>query len=142
MSKGNYNFLNIKYFDTAIKDIFSKPLDNFAKIIDAYNAINVMHPFREGNGRAGRIWLNVALERTIVKVIDFSLIEKDKYMEIMISGNNYDSSVMINEFQKALIPIDKENYIKVFMKNLVRSYEYEGYEFNAKDVNYEDGIER
>ncbi len=102
-----------------------------------------MHPFREGNGRTGRIWLNLVIEKVLDKTINWGTISKSEYMEIMEKAHLYDdTSDMKKVFSNALIDIkgmDYNSYVELFMHNAVVSYEYEGYNVSyTSDINYKE----
>jgi len=124
IAKGNFRFASALY----LKDILSKidimPQDNFENIIKKYIEMNIAHPFREGNGRSTRIWLDVILKSEIDMVIDWSKIDKDEYLLAMERSPIKETEITLL-LHKALT--DKINDRDVYMKGIDTSYKYEGY---------------
>lgn len=130
ISKGNFRFASIMYLEEALKQIDSMPQSNFNEIIDKYIEMNIAHPFREGNGRSTRIWLDLILKKEIGKVIDWSKVEKQDYLLAM------ERSPIKNTEIKYLLSnalTDKINDREVYMKGIDASYSYEGY--NLYNIN-------
>lgn len=124
IAKGNFRFAPLIYLDDALKNIEKMPQDTYEHIIDKYVEMNVAHPFREGNGRSTRIWLDAILKKEIGKVIDWSNVDKEDYLAAMER-----SPVRALEI-KALLKealTDKINDRAVYMKGIDASYRYEGY---------------
>ena len=124
ISKGNFRFAPITYLDDAIKNIEKMPQSNFDEIVEKYVEMNVAHPFREGNGRSMRIWLDVILKKEIQKVVDWQSIERDDYLLAMERSPIKDTEIKLL-FKNALS--DKIDNVSVFMKGIDASYYYEGY---------------
>ena len=122
ISKGGFTFANALYFSTILPNIENMPETTFEEIINKYVEMNVAHPFMEGNGRSTRIWLDLMLKRTLKKCIDWSKVNKNKYLEAM------QQSVTNSLPLKALLePVltDKINDREMFMKGIDYSYYYE-----------------
>jgi len=130
LSKGNFRFAASMY----LKDILSKidfmPEDSFEDIIKKYIEMNIAHPFREGNGRSTRIWLDMILKNRIGKVVDWSKIDKEEYLLAMERSPIKDTEIMIL-LKDALT--DKINDRVVYMKGIDTSYKYEGYNTYTMD---------
>lgn len=124
IAKGNFRFAPVLYLDSALKSIDTMPQDNFDHIIEKYVEMNVAHPFREGNGRSTRIWLDAILKKELDMVIDWSQVDKEDYLFAM------ERSVVRDKEIKALLKdalTTKVNDRQVYMKGIDASYNYEGY---------------
>ena len=124
ISKNNFRFASAMYLEEALKQIDKMPQSNFDQIIDKYTEMNIAHPFREGNGRSTRIWLDMILKKEIKKVVDWSKIDKEDYLLAM------ERSPIKNTEIKLLIKqalTDKINDRQIYMKGIDASYNYEGY---------------
>lgn len=124
IAKGNFRFAPVLYLDSALKSIDTMPLDNFDHIIEKYVEMNVAHPFREGNDRSTRIWLDAILKKELDMVIDWSQVDKEDYLFAM------ERSVVRDKEIKALLKdalTTKVNDRQVYMKGIDASYNYEGY---------------
>ena len=122
ISKGGFSFANALYFNTILPDIENMPQFTFEEIINKYVEMNVAHPFMEGNGRSTRIWLDLMLKHSLQKCIDWSLVNKNSYLEAM------QKSVVDSSDLKALLKpalTDKINDREMFMKGIDYSYYYE-----------------
>ena len=122
ISKGGFTFANALYFSSILPNIENMPENTFEEIINKYVEMNVAHPFMEGNGRSTRIWLDLMLKRTLKKCIDWSKVNKNKYLEAM------QQSVTNSLPLKALLEpalTDKINDREMFMKGIDYSYYYE-----------------
>ena len=124
ISKGNFRFAPITYLDDAIKNIEKMPQSNFDEIIEKYVEMNVAHPFREGNGRSMRIWLDVMLKKELKKVVDWESIERDDYLLAMERSPIRDTEIKLLLKNTLSDEIDNAS---VFMKGIDASYYYEGY---------------
>lgn len=124
ISKGNFRFAPITYLEEAIKQIESMKQSTFDEIIEKYVEMNVAHPFREGNGRSMRIWLDLMLKSEIKKVVDWNSIERDDYLMAMERSPIKDTEIKLL-LKNALS--DEINSPDVFMKGIDASYYYEGY---------------
>ena len=124
IAKGNFRFASCMYLEDILHKIDNMPQDTFENIIKKYVEMNIAHPFREGNGRSTRIWLNLILRKKLNKVIDWSKVNKEDYLLAMERSPVKDLEINLL-LQNALT--DKINDRQVFMKGLDSSYEYEGY---------------
>ena len=124
ISKGNFRFAPIMYLQTALKYIDSMPQTTFDEIIEKYVEMNVAHPFREGNGRSARIWLDFMLKKEIHKVVDWSKVDKDDYLLAMERSPIKD--IEIKHILRSALT-DEVNNREVYMKGIDTSYYYEGY---------------
>ena len=124
ISKSNFRFASAMYLEEALKQIDKMPQSNFDEIIDKYVEMNIAHPFREGNGRSTRIWLDMILKKEIGKVVDWSKVDKEDYLLAMERSpiKNMEIKFLLRE---ALT--DKINDRDVYMKGIDASYNYEGY---------------
>ena len=122
ISKSGFSFANALYFNTILPDIENMPQTIFEEIVNKYVEMNVAHPFMEGNGRSTRIWLDLMLKHSLQKCIDWSLVNKNAYLEAM------QKSVIDSSDLKALLKpalTDKINDREMFMKGIDYSYYYE-----------------
>ena len=132
ISKGNFRFASVMYLQTALDNISQMPQSTFDEIIDKYVEMNVAHPFREGNGRSTRIWLNAILKKELLMVVDWSKINKDAYLSAMERSpiNSLEIKILLKE---ALT--NKFEDIEVYMKGIDASYFYEGYNtYSTKEL--------
>lgn len=132
IAKKDFRFAPVIYLDSALKSIDKMPQDNYNSIIEKYVEMNVAHPFREGNGRATRIWLDLILKKELKQVIDWNLVDKEEYLIAM------EKSVIDDYYIKKLLKsalTEKINDRLLFMKGIDISYFYEGYsEYNTIDI--------
>ena len=132
IAKGNFRFAPLMYLEAALKSIEEMPQSTFDEIIEKYVEMNVAHPFREGNGRATRIWLDHILKNEIGMVVDWSLVDKEDYLLAMERSPIKD--IEIKYLLKNALT-DKVNDRQVFMKGIDHSYYYEGYTtFKAENL--------
>ena len=132
ISKGSFRFAPVMYLDEAVGKIEKMPQTNFDEIVEKYVEMNVAHPFREGNGRSMRIWLDLMLKTEIRRVVDWSRIDKDDYLLAMERSPVKD--LEIKHLLKSALT-DDINSREVYMKGVDRSYCYEGYEaFRAGEL--------
>ena len=124
IAKGNFRFVPAIYLEDVLKKIDEMPQDNFDNIVKKYVEMNVAHPFREGNGRSTRIWLDMILKKELGKVIDWSKIDKEEYLLAMERSVIKDTEIKFL-LQNALT--DKINDRETYMKGIDSSYHYEGY---------------
>lgn len=124
IAKGNFRFASSLYLEDILKKIDKMPENNYDEIIKKYVEMNAAHPFREGNGRSTRIWLDMILKSRLNKVIDWSKVEKEDYLLAMERSPIKDTE--INLLLKSALT-DKVNDRTVYMKGLDASYKYEGY---------------
>jgi cell filamentation protein len=132
IAKSNFRFAPVMYLEEAIKSIEKMPQSTFDEIIEKYVEMNIAHPFREGNGRASRIWLDMILKAELGKVVDWSMVDKDDYLLAMERSPIKDVEI------KALLKnalTDKINDRELYMKGIDHSYYYEGYNtFKTEEV--------
>ncbi len=124
LAKGNFRFAPLMYLSAALENITKMPQSTFDEIIEKYVEMNIAHPFREGNGRSTRIWLNAILKKELGMVIDWSLVDKEEYLPAMECSPVND--VEIKGLLKSALT-DRVNDSEVFMKGIDASYRYEGY---------------
>ena len=124
LAKGNFRFAPIMYLKPALEHIDNMPQSTFEEIIEKYVEMNVAHPFREGNGRSTRIWLDLILKKEIGKVVDWSKVDKEDYLLAM--ERSPIKSVEIKELLRQALTTDINNRV-VYMKGIDASYSYEGY---------------
>jgi cell filamentation protein len=132
IAKGNFRFAPVMYLPQALEHIDPMPQHDFDAIIDKYVEMNIAHPFREGNGRATRIWLDLILKKELKQVVDWNEVDKDAYLSAM------ERSVVNSAEIKALLKQALTHEINdrtLFMKGLDASYFYEGYtQFRTEDL--------
>ncbi len=132
IAKGNFRFAPLMYLNAALANIEKMPQSTFDEIIEKYVEMNVAHPFREGNGRSTRIWLDHILKSELGMVVDWSLVDKEDYLLAMERSPIKD--IEIKYLLKNALT-DKVNDRQVFMKGIDHSYYYEGYTtFKAEDL--------
>ena len=132
IAKGNFRFAPIMYLQIALEDIEKMPQSTYDEIIKKYVEMNIAHPFREGNGRSMRIWLDLILKKELSQVVDRSLVDKEDYLSAMERSPVKD--IEINHILKQALT-DKVNNRDVYMKGIDHSYYYEGYSmFMASDL--------
>ena len=124
MAKGNFRFAPLMYLDAALENIDKMPQSDFDEIIEKYVEMNIAHPFREGNGRSARIWLDHMLKQEIGKVIDWSKVDKEDYLLAMERSPVKD--IEIKYLLKNALT-DEVYSREVYMKGIDHSYYYEGY---------------
>ena len=130
LSKGSFRFAPSMYLEEALNKIDNMPEDNFDNIVKKYIEMNVAHPFREGNGRSIRIWLDMILKKELGKVVDWSKVNKEEYLLAMERSPIKDTEINIL-LKNALT--DKINDREVYMKGIDTSYKYEGYNTYTMD---------
>lgn len=132
ISKGHFRFAPVMYLEVSLEHIDKMPQCNLDEIVAKYVEMNIAHPFREGNGRATRIWLDLILKKELKQVVDWNLIDKEDYLSAMERSPVKDLEI------KYLISnalTDKINDREIFMKGIDISYYYEGYtEYNVDDL--------
>ncbi len=132
IAKGNFRFAPVMYLDVALQNIDHMHQSTFEEIVEKYVEMNIAHPFREGNGRAARIWLDCILKSEIGKVVDWSLVDKEDYLLAMERSPVKD--IEIKHILKNALT-DKINDREVFMKGIDYSYYYEDYAtFKTEDL--------
>ena len=132
IAKGNFRFAPLMYLEASLKHIDAMPQSTFDEIIEKYVEMNVAHPFREGNGRATRIWLDLMLKRGLHLVVDWNQVDKEDNLSAMQRSPVKDVEI------KALLKQARTDQIhdrELFMKGIDVSYYYEGYsEFRTEDL--------
>ena len=124
LAKGNFRFAPVMYLDAALKNIEKMPQGTFEEIVEKYVEMNIAHPFREGNGRSARIWLDHMLKKELGAVVDWSRVEKEDYLLAMERSPIRDIEIKYLLKQALTEKIyDRE----VYMKGIDHSYYYEGY---------------
>lgn len=124
IAKGNFRFASIMYLDAALQHIEKMPQSTFEEIVEKYVEMNVAHPFREGNGRSMRIWLDGMLKKELGQVVDWSSVDKSDYLMAMERSPVKDLEIKVL-LKEALT--DRINDRTVYMKGIDASYHYEGY---------------
>jgi len=132
ISKDDFRFAPVMYLEQSLEHVTKMPQSSFDEIIEKYVEMNIAHPFREGNGRATRIWLDLMLKSSLKQVIDWNRVDKDDYLSSM------KRSVVKDVEIKALLKValtDKIDDRALFMKGIDISYYYEGYsEFKTEEL--------
>lgn len=132
IAKGNFRFAPVMYLAAALESIDQMPQTTYDEIVEKYVEMNVAHPFREGNGRSTRIWLDCILKKELHQVIDWSRVDKSDYLLAMERSPIKD--VEIKALLKAALT-EKVNDREVYMKGIDASYHYEGYHvFKTEDL--------
>ena len=132
IAKGNFRFAPLMYLQSALENIDKMPQSNFDEIVEKYVEMNIAHPFREGNGRSTRIWLDHILKNKIGKVVDWSKVDKEDYLLAMERSPIKD--VEIKVLLKGALT-DEINSREVYIKGIDHSYYYEGYTtFNTEEL--------
>ena len=132
LAKGNFRFAPLMYLEAALANIDKMPQSTFDEIIEKYVEMNIAHPFREGNGRSTRLWLDQMLKAGIGQVVDWSKVDKEDYLLAMERSPIKD--VEIKVLLKAALT-NEINSREIFMKGIDHSYYYEGYTtFKAEEL--------
>ncbi|MFE9081110.1 protein adenylyltransferase Fic [Bacillus mobilis] len=132
LAKDNFRFAPVMYLSHSLEHINTMPQTTFDEIVEKYVEMNIAHPFREGNGRATRIWLDLIFKNEIQQVIDWNRIDKEDYLLAMERSPIKDIKIK-HLLQNALV--DKINSREVFMRGIDISYHYEGYtEYDIEDL--------
>ena len=132
IAKGSFRFAPVMYLAQSLKAIDKMPQATFNQIIEKYIEMNVAHPFREGNGRAMRIWLDLTLKKELKKVIDWNKVDKEDYLSAM--ARSVVKDVEIKQLLKSALT-GKVNVRDLFMKGIDTSYYFEGYDtFKTEDL--------
>ena len=132
LSKGNFRFAPLIYLETALQSIDKMPQSTFDEIIEKYVEMNVTHPFREGNGRSTRIWLDLMLKKEIGCVVDWSKVDKEDYLLAMERSPIKDIEI---KFLLKNALTDHIHNREIYMKGIDHSYYYEGYYvFKTEDL--------
>ena len=132
IAKGNFRFAPVMYLEAALANIDKMPQSTFDEIVEKYVEMNIAHPFREGNGRSTRIWLDCIFKKAIGKVVDWSKVNKEDYLLAMERSPIKD--IEIKHILKAALTDDIHSR-EVYMKGIDHSYYYEGYTtFKAEEL--------
>lgn len=132
IAKGDFRFAPVMYLAPSLKHVDAMPQSNFDEIIGKYAEMNVAHPFRDGNGRATRIWLDLILKKEIQRVVDWNLVDKEEYLSAMQRSVVKDLEIKALLKQALTHLIDDRT---LFMKGIDVSYYYEGYsEFKTEEL--------
>ena len=124
IAKGNFRFAPVMYLDAALNNIDKMPQSTFEEIIEKYVEMNIAHPFREGNGRSMRIWLDLMLKKELNKVVDWSQVDKNDYLLAMERSPIKDIEIKYILKEALTSKIDDR---LIYMKGIDTSYYYEGY---------------
>mgnify|MGYP001027381421 CR=1 FL=1 len=124
LAKGNFRFAPLMYLDAALKNIEKMPQSTFDEIVEKYVEMNIAHPFREGNGRSTRIWLDLMLKTELHKVVDWSKVDKEDYLLAMERSPIKDIEIKYLLKNALTDEIDSR---EVYIKGIEHSYYYEGY---------------
>ena len=124
IAKGNFRFAPLMYIEAALENIDKMPQLNFDEIVEKYVEMNIAHPFREGNGRSTRIWLDHILKNEIGKVVDWSKVDKEDY--ILAMEHSPIKDIETKHLLKSALT-DEIDSREVYMKGIDHSYYYEGY---------------
>lgn len=124
IAKGNFRFAPVMYLEAALENIEKMPQSTYDEIIEKYVEMNIAHPFREGNGRSTRIWLDLILKKELGQVVDWSLVDKEDYLSAMERSPIKDIEIKYVLKQALTDRIDDH---EVYMKGIDHSYYYEGY---------------
>lgn len=124
IAKGDFRFAPVMYLDAALEHVSNMPQSTFDEIIEKYVEMNICHPFREGNGRSARIWLDLILKKELGKCIDWSMVDKEDYLLAMERSPIKD--IEIKHILKNALT-DKINDRELYMNGIDNSYHYEGY---------------
>ena len=132
LAKGNFRFAPLMYLEAALNNIDKMPQSTFDEIIEKYVDMNIAHPFREGNGRSTRIWLDLMLKNGIGQVVDWSHVDKEDYLLAMERSPIKDTEIKV--LLKAALTGDVDSR-EIYMKGIDHSYYYEGYiTFKAEEL--------
>jgi cell filamentation protein len=144
IAKGNFRFAPVMYLEVSLKNITAMAQSSFDEIIEKYVEMNIAHPFREGNGRSTRIWLDQLLKRELKQVLDWSKVDKNDYLLAMERSPVKDVEIKVL-LKQALT--DKIDDTVIYMKGIDASYYYEGYslyktdEFTHEDNTVKKGVD-
>lgn len=132
IAKGNFRFAPVMYLQSALEHIDGMPQSTFEEIVEKYVEMNIAHPFREGNGRSTRIWLDLILKKELKSVVDWNRVDKEDYLLAMERSPIKDVEIKVL-LKNALT--DKVDDREIYMKGIDASYYYEGYNtFKSEDL--------
>ena len=134
IAKGNFRFAPVMYLDAALKHIDDMPQSTFDEIIEKYVEMNIAHPFREGNGRSTRIWLDLILKKELKLVVDWNRVDKEDYLLAMERSPIRDVEIKVLLKNVLTDQIDDR---EVYMKGIDVSYYYEGYNIFKTEELYQ-----
>ena len=136
LAKGNFRFAPVMYLKAALSNIETMPQTTFNEIIEKYVEMNIAHPFREGNGRSTRIWLDLILKKELKQVVDWQRVDKNDYLMAMERSPVKDIEIKFL-LQQALS--NQINNADIYMKGIDASYYYEGYTlYKTQDIDITD----
>lgn len=124
MAKGNFRFAPLMYLEVSLQNIDKMPQTTFDEIIEKYVEMNIAHPFREGNGRSTRIWLDLILKHSLKTVVDWSKVDKNDYLLAMERSPIKDVEIKVLLKNALTSEVDNRD---LYVKGIDASYEYEGY---------------
>lgn len=134
LAKGSFRFAPLMYLEAALRNVEAMPQSTFDEIVEKYVEMNIVHPFREGNGRSTRIWLDLIFKKELGVVVDWSLIDKEDYLLAMERSPIRD--IEIKHLLKNALT-DRIHDREVYMKGIDHSYYYEGYTtYKTKDLSH------
>ena len=125
LAKGNFRFAPLMYLEESLQNIEKMPQSSYEEIVEKYVEMNVAHPFREGNGRSARIWLDLIFKKELKQVVDWSKIDKEEYLMAMERSPIKDTEIKV--LLKSALTEEINNRV-VYMKGIDHSYYYEGYQ--------------
>ncbi len=132
LAKGNFRFAPLMYLEAALENIDKMPQSTFDEIVEKYVEMNIAHPFREGNGRSTRIWLDCIFKKELGRVVDWSKVDKEDYLLAMERSPIRD--IEIKHLLRGALTGDIDSR-EVYMKGIDHSYYYEGYTvFKTKEL--------
>ena len=125
LAKGNFRFAPLMYLEESLQNIEKMPQSSYEEIVEKYVELNIAHPFREGNGRSARIWLDLIFKKELKLVVDWSKIDKEEYLMAMERSPIKDTEIKV--LLKSALTEEINNRV-VYMKGIDHSYYYEGYQ--------------
>ena len=133
LAKGNFRFAPLMYLEESLQNIEKMPQSSYEEIVEKYVEINIAHPFREGNGRSARIWLDLIFKKELKQVVDWSKIDKEEYLMAMERSPIKDTEIKV--LLKSALTEEINNRV-VYMKGIDHSYYYEGYQqYKTEEMN-------
>lgn len=133
LAKGNFRFAPLMYLEESLQNIEKMPQSSYEEIVEKYVEMNIAHPFREGNGRSARIWLDLIFKKELKQVIDWSKIDKEEYLMAMERSPIKDTEIKV--LLKSALTGEINNRV-VYMKGIDHSYYYEGYQqYKTEEMN-------
>ena len=133
LAKGNFRFAPLMYLEESLQNIEKMPQSSYEEIVEKYVEMNIAHPFREGNGRSARIWLDLIFKKELKQVVDWSKIDKEEYLMAMERSPIKDTEIKV--LLKSALTGEINNRV-VYMKGIDHSYYYEGYQqYKTEEMN-------